>query len=177
MYKAKPKMSSDQKERANAAQKMKQEDANFNSYMYNKSPAELKGRLKPNTDLGSSRTKMRGRVQERRSFMNKTESISEYNKRQKERQGAAAKAGAKASRSMREPKPLSPKDIAKGLGRKTPPSKRVGPSKPKQPMMPKRIGDLRDMTPRKPPARPMPKRIGGAAIPKAKASRSMRSMY
>ena len=39
--------------------------------------------------------------------------------------------------AMREPKPLSPKDIAKGMGPKTPPSKRVGPGKPKQPLMPK----------------------------------------
>ena len=112
----------------------------------------------------------------------------------KKRVTGMASVAPKMSKAMREPKPLSPRDVAKGLGRKTPPLKRVGPSKPKQPMMPKRIGDLRDMTPRKPPARPMPKRIGGAAIPnpaqrpipkrigtavvpKAKASRSMRSMY
>jgi hypothetical protein len=165
MYKAKPKMSSDQKERANAAQKRKQEDADFNSYMYNLSPAQKKGRAKPNTDLGSSRTKMRGTVQERRKFEEARKKRVDYSNQQITK-GAAAKAGAKASRAMREPQPLSPKDIAKGLGRKTPPSRRVGPGTPKQPSMPRRIGDLRDMGPRKPPARPMPKRIGGAAIPK-----------
>jgi hypothetical protein len=84
----------------------------------------------------------------------------------KKRVTGMASVAPKMSKAMGEPKPLSPRDVAKGLGRKTPPSKRVGPGTPKQPSMPRRSGDFRDMGPRKPPARPMPKRIGGAAIPK-----------
>ncbi len=59
----------------------------------------------------------------------------------------------KMSKAMREPKPLSPRDVAKGLGGKTPPSKGVGPSKPKKP-------SLMNMM------ETNPKRIGKTAVPK-----------
>ena len=78
----------------------------------------------------------------------------------------------KMSKAMKEPKPLSPRDVAKGLGGKTPPSKRVGPSKPKKPSLmnmmetnPKRIGKIavpkQGGSPYSPDA-PAPRRLTGA---------------
>ncbi len=77
--------------------------------------------------------------------------------------------------AKREPKPPTPKDIAKGMGpskpRRTMPKRKQGSmdndlrlfAKP----MPKRIGGVAIPKPAKRP-RPMPKRIGNAVVPKAK---------
>lgn len=71
----------------------------------------------------------------------------------KKRVTGMASLAPKMSKAMREPEPLSPRDVAKGLGRKTPPSKRVGPIKSKNP-------SLMNMM------ETNPKRIGKAAVPK-----------
>ena len=80
-----PKKGSDQTERAHSAQKKKQEELSYKSSLYNESAAWKKARVSSKTDLGKERTKTRGRQQERRSFMEKTEPISKTIKRQKER--------------------------------------------------------------------------------------------
>ncbi len=80
-----PKKGSDQTERAHSAQKKKQEELSYKSSLYNESAAWKKARVSSKTDSGKERTKTRGRQQERRSFMEKTEPISKTIKRQKER--------------------------------------------------------------------------------------------